>query len=505
MRTIVLRKAGNLVDISPDGINALSNEIRSLLEPLLTYTYIQRLYGQGQYNSETGKYDRKLQFIPRQLFRYDTRGRMVCGAGSVGKLVNVLEAQGYVIKYVDKDPPRIRPNCFDVNWDLVEETFTFRAKQKECLQAIASNPFGIIDAPTGFGKGIIIAMVCLLFPKAKIHIVTPGKDLVSKTVRKLSEYLPNIGQVGIGRKYESRVTVYSADSLHLSDGDADILIADEAHELLAPSYSKQLAKYRFSRNYAFTATPEGRMDNADMKMEVLFGQPIFSMSYQEAVDLGLVVPIRVEWIDLFMDWNPVENKSTLLSVKRWGFWRNHERNAALAKKLEQYIDDQILVLVDTIEHAIHLKQYLPTFELCYDKLSGEDRRFYIKQGLLDEDEPIMTAQRREQMRLDFESGKLKHVIATGVWATGVSFDALPVLCWAAAGASKIKSTQIPGRVCRIHHQSGKDVGILIDCCDQFDKKCATYSDTRSRYYARHGWEQVYEDGRKKRKKRIQLE
>lgn len=499
MSQIVIRRAGNLIDVSSNDKKGLPREIAKVLEPQLEYIYVRTLYGIARI--DRGK---SIEFEPRRLYRYDSRGRMVCGRGFYSRIVNCLHSLGHDVQTVDKDPERQRQNCYQ-EWPVIVDSNieSFRPKQRECLDAISKSDCGIIDAPTGFGKSVIILMICLLYPKAKIHVVTTGKDLVNKTVRLLSIFLPNIGKVGCGKKQFERVTVISADSLHLSDGDADFLLVDEAHELMAPSYNEGLIKYRYSRNFAFTATPTGRADGADKKLESLFGPTIFKLTYQEAVKLGLVVQIDVHWLDVIGD-NPAANYVDKLAKKRHGIWRNYSRNKKIADALQPFLDDQILILVDTIEHAIYLRQHLPSFELCYDKLSEQDRRYYVKLDLLNENELVMSSAHREEMRIQFEEQKLKHVIATGVWATGVSFDALPVLVWAGAGKSEIKSTQIPGRVCRVHDPSGKQAGILIDCCDQFDSVFENYANARCRNYKNHEWNQLYEDGRKTRKKRLSL-
>jgi superfamily II DNA or RNA helicase len=490
----VIRKSGNMLDISSNG-KALDKAVRGWLEPVLSYVYVQPLFGAAKFEAGGNSF----RFEPRRLYRYDNLGRLICGRGFLEKIKFILEENNVSWKVLSK---KVDSSKFVLNWDAVYESISFRARQEECLKKIINNECGVIAAPTGFGKGILILAMCLLFNKAKIDIVLPGKDLVSKTVRLLRKYLPNVGQVGFQQNNVERVTVYSADSLHLSDGTADILIADEAHQLMAPSYGTALAKYRYSRNYAFTATPEGRMDNADLRLESIFGPVIFSMTYQEAVDLELVVPIRILWLDAFGKNQFISEKK---DVAKWrhALWRNEHRNEIFAKALEAFKDEQILILVKTLEHAVFLKKLLPHFSLCYDKMSNEDRRRYIKWGFIEKSEPMMTPALREQMRQDFECSKLKHVIATMIWAEGVSFDALPILVWAGGGSSAISTTQIPGRVCRIHKETNKQYGLVIDCCDQFDEGLERQADQRFRYYKKHGWEQCYQDGRKRRKKRIQ--
>jgi len=100
------------------------------------------------------------------------------------------------------------------------------------------------------------------------------------------------------------------------------------------------------------------------------------------------------------------------------------------------------------------------------------------------------------MREQFETGELKRVIATDVWATGVDFEALQVLYRVDARESQILDTQGPGRVSRIHPASGKEYGEVIDCLDAFDKTLKRKSETRKRHYAALGWSQDWPSGRR---------
>lgn len=491
-RAVTIRRSGNMMEISTDGNSPIPTDIAGLLEPYLTYTYQKYLRGPDRKDPITG-YDRgPFSFEECRLYRYDGKGRLVCGVGFLPKLSGLLRANGCGVSVVNLDPPHPRKNRFVEDWDNVVSAFEFRPKQDECLVTIAGNEFGIIKAPTGFGKGTSIAMVACLYPNAKIHVVTPSVDLVGKTVATLTRYLPNVGQVGAGKKRPDRVTVYSADSLHLSDGDADILLADEIHKLAAPSYAEPLARYKYSRNFGFSATPTGRMDGADAKLESLFGPLIFNLPYQEAVNLGLVVPIEVHWLDVRLDCNPCADKEDT-TKKRWGVWRNEVRNKIIADKANSFADeDQVLVLVETVEHLFYLRQFLPGFEACYSEqgLKPQDMAFYQRRKLMQPDEQPVTNRRRQQLRLDFEAGRIKKVIATGVWATGVDFEQLAVLVRADAMGSEIMDVQAPGRVSRRNTKGDKEVGIVVDCLDQFDDGLRRKALGRRRTYEANGWVQL---------------
>jgi superfamily II DNA or RNA helicase len=101
----------------------------------------------------------------------------------------------------------------------------------------------------------------------------------------------------------------------------------------------------------------------------------------------------------------------------------------------------------------------------------------------------MDADRRRQLTIDFEKGKLKKVICTTVWNVGVSFNALSVLIRADGGSSPINDVQIPGRVSRI--SADKPYGVVHDYLDQFDKGMRQKAAGRAKSYKSNSWEQVF--------------
>jgi superfamily II DNA or RNA helicase len=491
---VTVCRSGNLLAISAQGgQEALPEAARRVLEPYLRYEKKKLLYGANRYDRNTGFKHNKVEVVDKQCFRYDTFGRMITTFGFVYRIVGLLKNADYTVQILDAVIERERPDCYDIDMDNVEKHFHYRERQQDCLKAIAFKPCGVIHAPTGFGKMALVAMTCLMFPHAKIDVITRRAGLVNKLNAYLTAHIPLVGQVGDGRHEFGRVTVYTAASLHHSDFKADIVLVDEAHELLADESSANLSRFRNARMYAFTASPTGRMDGTDIRMEAIFGRVIFHLSYQEAVTLGLVVPIRVEWCDVKLESNPCADLEDV-PKKRWGLWRNKERNAVIAAKAKSFADDeQVLILVETIEHAVYLRNHLPEYTLVYDQMEAKDWKSYQKEGLLGEAEPLMTPERKEQLRIAFEAGELKKVISTKMWSVGIDPVQLAALVRADGAASEIMDIQAPGRVARIRPDGKKEVGIVCDFRDQFDSTFMRKARQRYANYNRMGWEQTVTD------------
>jgi superfamily II DNA or RNA helicase len=422
--------------------------------------------------------------------------QLVILEGYLDIVVRELRDAGYramVVNYPSHGrKSRLRP-C----WSQLEGE-SWKYKQKEILRHMLAEPIGRFSCPPGYGKSWLIGQFCKLVPKAQIDITTASADVI----RQLYEYLldiglPSVGLVGAGKKiYDKRITCYCAGSLHHSRKKADILLADEVHELGTDRILAELAEYTCARRFAFSASHDLRPDGADFELLGVFGPILLEISYPDGVKHGCVVPIEVNW-------NPVliarrEYYDNIMDRERFGLWRNSVRNTAVAQRARFYekAGDQVLVVVSKIEHAMYLKRHLPDFSLCYGELSPKDRKKYVAEGFIPASQPQMTLERRLMLTRAFRAGKLKKVIATGVWNRGVDFRGLGVLVRADGQASPIADIQVPGRLSRIMKEAGKRCGIVEDFMDQHDSALAERGRRRRSSYRRFGWRQRIPSRRK---------
>ncbi len=494
---IIVRRSGSLIDLSPDGQRPLDPAIVSLLQPLLTYEHKTLLRGHERYTPDGQS--RGIDIERRDMYTIE-EGRLVTGFGFLTSIAQILNRHGVTLRYVDLSPPKDQA-VYTPDWDNCRQYVKFRPRQEECLWQITQNPCGLIHATMGFGKTHMFEAIAHLYPRAKIDILVRPIDVAERIVRQLSNTMPNVGLIGGGSKFRGpRVNVYTAGSCHHANGEADFLLADEVHLLMTRETSRAIAQaWRFTRNFGFTGTPDGRMDGADAQLEMFFGQKIFELLYPEAVALGLVVPIHVRWLRISSPYNPAAGKTGVPKM-RWGIWRNEFRNAAIAADVRANYPDfntQILILTATVDHAIMLWQQLPEFALCFGQsIDPEDITRYKKNHYLPQNFVEVTTAHRREMQQAFADGRLKRVIATDVWSTGVDFPMLQVLYRADGRSSENLDAQGPARTSRIHPESGKSYGEVIDCYDTFDPSLKRNSETRKRHYAELGWSQDWPTGRR---------
>jgi superfamily II DNA or RNA helicase len=365
-------------------------------------------------------------------------------------------------------------------------------EEAKCITVASADGLYLTDHFVTTHNSVLVRMLCRLFHKSTIHIVTKSAVLADEIFKDVATVIPDVGFCGGGKKRIRRVTVFIADSLGHGMGEADLVLADEVHELMAPKYAGLLGMYRRARFFGFSATPTGRMDGRDAELEGIFGPVLYTLSYQEAQAMGRVVPITVEWLRVPTgpDVSGIRNPHVR---EKYGIWQNQVRNRILADRVAQFApDEQVLIMVKTIEHAVHLRQLLPDFTLCYAANGMEDDRMrrLIADGMLPEDEPKMTPGRIVQLRKDFADNKLKKVIANMVWSTGVNFRHLAVLARADAMGSEIRDGQIPGRVCR-RIEGVKESALLIDMHDDWSPGYFRKAQLRKSNYRKRGWLQTF--------------
>jgi superfamily II DNA or RNA helicase len=484
-KEILLIKTGNILLVDSE-----DPKVKNLLTPLLTFTSYRNLVGQELYWAK--KQGQKTFVIDKhELFRLDHKGRLATPYGFWASISKKLKQSGYIVKCKNMSPAD--PKKFEIRMQNIKD-YQLREYQPEFLNAVIKHSCGRIDCAPGFGKSFMIGIVASVFPKAKIDVVSRRVAVLRDRIYpELVSMVGDVGIVGGGKTIKNRrVMCYTAGSLKHSPADCDILIGDECHELAADNAAAELVRWQNSRNYGLSASHDARFDNKDKRLEGIFGPIIYRVPYQSAQGAGLVVPIHIKWREVKMDYKPCAGVDDTVERKRIGIWCNDYRNMLIAEDAQSYSSDtQVLITVDTVIHAFHLKKLLPEFTLVYadEGLQPSELAKYKAKGFCGKDEQVMTAERKKLLTSQFEKGILKKVIATTVWNVGVSFNKLTVLVRGGGGGSAINDTQIPGRVSRIAED--KTHGIIHDYLDNFDLGFNRQAKQRAKVYNSHGWKQHF--------------
>lgn len=469
MEPVKIRRSGNLIEVTPSCLSLLAE----------TLTYTKRVQKGGKAND--------VEYQTVRLFQ-ELNGSLLVPAGLLSLVAGLLKTAGLQLQY--QDQRQLSPCTLDPDLTKLEP---LRERQDEVLAAIMVNDMGIIEVPTGGGKSFLIRQICRIWSKCRIVICTYSKDIINMFHRELMELIPpdELGLVRTGCcQLGRRVTcVVDRSLMKLDLSEVDIFIYDEVHRAAAPCTRDAIYTCRNARMYGFSASPTGRADGADLETQAMFGPQIARLSYEEVQKTGSIVPMlvfKVACSDL-----PPITAMTSLSVERNGLWRNSYRNQRISDMvawLGEHFDkdQQILISVKSVEHAVYLGRYLPDFTLVYGSMDADKRARWERDGLLQPGIHPLTSNAREQHRQDFRAGKLRRVIATSVWSTGVDFPSLNVVIRADGQGSTIQGTQIPGRATR-SNDGKKAYGILIDFADEFHPTLGRRAESRFRLYRKKGW------------------
>jgi superfamily II DNA or RNA helicase len=428
-----------------------------------------------------GKLKFSFESIPL-YFKQDNTGCGLTYPGLYSRTIAFLKKEGHTLTVQDLCTPIPEP-------DLTRITGTLREGQDVVLATIFASRRGVIVSPTAFGKTFIIEQLCRAYPSAHILVVARKKEVLSSIHKRIQETCPesNICIVNAGNKPkdDAKVIVCSAKSLHKLNADwPDILFFDEVHGAAAPEISRALTGFANCRIFGFTASPKGRSDKAELLIEALFGPQICNIDYASAQGNNVVAPIHVQLVHV----KAAEiEKSFPVARERHNIWRNSTRNMCIARQAELYKEEQVLILVNTVEHGLFLKKFLPDYIMAHAGISKEDAEWFKKQKLMTDEDPLKVD--TDKLRDDFKAGRARHVIATSVWREGVDFPELRVLIRADGSAGAIPAIQIGGRLARI--ADGKEFGLLIDFVDDFGKGYLGRSMQRIKHYQKQGWQITY--------------
>lgn len=404
-----------------------------------------------------------------------------------------LEQKGVDYVLEDKRDPSIRPKP---DYSRISGT-SLRYGQDITLALVALADCGIIKCTTAYGKSFLISLICKIFPTLNILVTTSSAQVVGTLYSYLCKENP--GEVGYiyGRgntSHGKRIVVSTLKSLcNISPEKVQLLLCDECHSIGHNEYGKAVQRFMFCRRFGFSASPV-RNDGSNRVLESIFGPVIQEVDYQEAVKHDMVARIKYHMIPVHDASNIIKSNKELpeFMLKRLSYWANYYRNVAIAEfvyRLKKVYDGQILIMVESLEHAIRLHRLLPFFKVAH----GGANDIAALQGKLKDvplDQYKLTAKQLDIMRKAYEKGTLRYVIATMTWRQGVNFKQLAVLIRADGSVSEVNGIQIPGRVARI--SDGKECAYVIDCDDRFSDWSKRRARQRRELYGKQGWPEASE-------------
>jgi len=429
------------------------------------------IFGHAQQNSET---IRMIEAFGDGVFMFPT--------GLLSRAITYCEKE--------KRPYKISNSSKGISINKPKlKGITFRDYQLDLINAFLEYGRGVIKAPTGAGKSIVIAGIVSAFNGKNILFLAHTIDLVSKMKDFLEEKLEEpVGAWTKDLKKIRRVTVGTVQSyVKVSKKYAkrwDVILVDEGHHISNPTgeYAKVLQRSSAISKGAFTATMP-YLPKAKMALEAYIGPLIAEYTMDDANDDNILAkpnlilkPTAAIPYQLLLDPTGMPEKEKKYSTYEIVYWNgivmNFNRNLDILQETYNMWKKgkSVLICVIRIPHGEELVRMLETL---YPDITD----FIFVSG--------KTVENRDKIIKKIEKKKIKVVIATAVFNEGIDITTLDTYINAAGGKSEIATQQKPGRALR--KTKDKQVVTIIDYEDSFHPMTLKHFNLRYRMYKKFKW------------------
>lgn len=319
----------------------------------------------------------------------------------------------------------------------------------------------MVQMPTGTGKTVVMAATVKWFcetHEGDVWIIAHRKELVEQarqTVDRFFEYFRM-------SRLANRIKVLSVQWLarhakELVDERVGLIIVDEAHHAVAPSYQNIFDMYRTALKMGMTATP-CRMKKQSFSN--LFTRLLVSPPTSDFIDRGYLAPYDYVVIGRYST-----EQLTVDSLKG----RGADGDYAVQEMDEKLnVPESIKRLYESVaQYAKGRKGIVFAIDILHAQVIA---RYYEQMGIravaLDSNTPTKT---RREMVEAFRKGELDCLVNVNLFDEGFDCPDVEYIQMARPTLSLAKYMQMVGRGLRINHENKKKVCMIIDNVGNYRK------------------------------------
>ncbi len=448
--------------------------------------YLTRYLKYSHRKMEIIRFQKKTTFEERLLYQTDGEGGIFTLQGYFQKVCALIHKNNDT--YVLDDSRTALP---EIDWEAVRDVGVKDYQAGPVAQGLllGAENSGIFNAAGGYGKTYCQAFTFAAWQSLNTILAIPLKQVFNATYKKFCKIFPDkhIGRVGDGVFDISKdITISTFKSLHkCSTEKCQLLLVDELQSTSGDHIQNVLTSIKPIRIFGYTATDDGLFNGADKLLKGLFGERLIHIPYEEALDVGAVVPALV----YFVKTPEVNiNATTFDGILSQGVKRCKPRNQLISKIVTMIPKNWAsLTFVDHIQdHLVELHKLMP---------AGVK---YIHRGTSKKELGTYALSVKQQNELigDFIDNKFQHLIATDAFRAGVDIPHLRVVIQASSGSSKIEVIQEAlrgSRTLSIEDKERLDIKenkthfVLIDFLDNHDERLNKMALTRMEHYKQQGW------------------
>lgn len=360
--------------------------------------------------------------------------------------------------------------------------FEVRPFQRECVKAMieASGTGGLVLNATGTGKTFIAGLFFRLlqgpavFCVDELTLLEQAREEIAKVAGE------DVGRIGESRFEPARLTVATIQTIHKHRQRKEfkawakhlqVLILDEVHMMLNKRSAETIRAFKPPACYGLTATLQLEKESIFVQAASLCGPKLFEYNYQQGKQERFLTPGVCIGVDVVRE---IKGSSeTLMYAEDYRHWiaKSKARNQLIEDLAREALDrgKRVAILVERPFHLRILQKRL------------RDIPLRVAYGAIPKAERI-------QAKHDFDSGKVRLLLANRVFKKGVNLKQLDCIIDAASMASEDDTRQKFGRGVRL--ASAKDGLLYFDIGDKkpegLDNRFAAATNKRRRSLSRMG-------------------
>ena len=408
------------------------------------------------------------------------------------EIIPLLKKWGYTLKLEDNRQSFILEFDLIDKYYFVDEGIELGDHQVEGVNAALQANGGILLMGTGAGKSIAAACLCKIYTEKynlKAIMIVPNTDLIGQGKEDFENLGLDVGEYSGDVKDLNHPIVISTWQALQNNPQVmslfQISITDECHGVTGKQLQMLLndAGSHLLVRIGLTGTlPEEEVDR--MAVRVTLGDPVFSISSKELIDLGWLAKPEIEIIELVEEFETeysvykFENPDDKISYRDFTklIFADYDAEKKYLNKREErqeFIADIIiesgknekantLMLVNGVEIGKRYAELIPGSIFVYAK----DKKEY----------------RRKVYKLFAEHNDVVVIATAQLASTGLNIPRIFHLVLVDIGKSYIKVIQAIGRGLR--KAKDKDSVVIIDICSTL-KYSNDHKNKRISHYKKH--------------------
>lgn len=314
----------------------------------------------------------------------------------------------------------------------------------------------VLICSTGSGKTVIASRMIQMAQQngTRVLFLAHRKELIIQCYNKLKSFGVEAGVIMSGQKENRSLKVQVASVQTLARRElpkATLIIIDECHNSLSPTYLKILNEYVELGAWCIGLTATPFRTKKSEAIGDFYDDYVYPITTQQLVDQGFLVPTKVY-------------ASARIS------------SAHFRKKGDDYDQEDLMKAFDTTETylnllnniRVHVDKKKTIIFCCNVEHSKKVVQMLRENGYTAEHADGTTdPATRDRLVKDFGEGKFQFLSSVQIFTEGTDIPSIEVAILALSTSSKVKYLQAIGRALRLH--PGKTEAIVLDLSDNTHK------------------------------------